>query len=89
MPRIEPSVVLELPPRGSVVQATLGDGTPLWVVHRADGTVSVFSALIPRTSDEVSVGLTYWIPRCGASLASMSGMTGDRAGQPGLGRVHG
>ncbi|MBN8469009.1 hypothetical protein JYJ95_21105 [Corallococcus exiguus] len=62
MPRIEPSVVLELPPRGSVVPATLGDGTPLWLVHREDGTVSVFSALIPRTSDSARVGFTHWLP---------------------------
>ncbi|AFE04253.1 hypothetical protein COCOR_01729 [Corallococcus coralloides DSM 2259] len=62
LPRIEHSVVLELPPPGSVVPATLGDGTPVWRVHREDGTVSVFSALIPRTHGSSSVGLTQWIP---------------------------
>ncbi|WP_375757191.1 hypothetical protein [Corallococcus exercitus] len=62
LPRIEPSVVLELPARGSVVPARLGDGTPLWLVHREDGTVSVFSAIIPRTHDASSVGLIDWVP---------------------------
>lgn len=62
LPRIEPSVVLELPPPGSVVPATLGDGTPLWLVHREDGTVSAFSAIAPRTHDLSFVRLLYWIP---------------------------
>ena len=62
LPRIEPSVVLELPARGAVVQATLGDGTPLWLVQREDGTVSAFSAIIPRTDDASSVGLIHWVP---------------------------
>ncbi|MHA7628844.1 hypothetical protein [Corallococcus sp. M7] len=62
LPRIEPSVVLELPARGAVVPATLGDGMPLWLVHRDDGTVSVFSAITPRTDDSASVGLIHWVP---------------------------
>ncbi|NBD08187.1 hypothetical protein [Corallococcus silvisoli] len=62
LPRLEPSVELELPPRGSVVSASLGDGTPLWLVHREDGTVSVFSALIPTAHAVAYAGTIAWIP---------------------------
>ncbi|QSQ13121.1 hypothetical protein [Myxococcus landrumensis] len=45
-PRAQGPVDLELPPPDTVVAVQHPDGTPLWVVHRKDGTVSVFSALV-------------------------------------------
>lgn len=62
LPRAQGPVDLELPPRDTVVRAQLPDGTPLWVVHRKDGTVSVFSALLSRRNTNEVPRLVSWRP---------------------------
>jgi hypothetical protein len=60
LPRVDPTAELEVPPRDSVASAKLGDGTPVWLVHRADGGLSVFSALAPDTGRATGVSLLDW-----------------------------
>lgn len=57
----EPSGEAPLPARGEVRTATLRDGTPVFVVHHHDGTVS---ALDPRGADQNVDGLfqtVHWV----------------------------
>ncbi|RKH43318.1 hypothetical protein [Corallococcus llansteffanensis] len=62
LPRLEQSVVLELPPPGSVVPAQLGDGTPVWVSRGAGDKVSVLSAIIPAMDGIPSGAMIRWLP---------------------------
>lgn len=61
------------PARGGELSASLSNGFPVWVVHHADGTISVISAVAParpkgggfRRDDvaaQVDRGLVSWIP---------------------------
>ncbi|WP_224241032.1 hypothetical protein [Hyalangium gracile] len=62
VPRLDQTVVLELPPCGTVVQARLGDGTPLWVSRELDDTVTVISAIDPHSLETRRISLVEWSP---------------------------
>jgi hypothetical protein len=78
--RIDPvSSLLHEPPRGAVSAQLLRDGTPVWVVHHDDNSVSVLSAPSTHTPYGVSQ-LVGWCPSSRSFEDGMYGSLWDERG---------
>lgn len=71
---------LVVPPIGKARPARLSDGTPVWVVHHGNDTLSVVSAISTHTPDGLQQ-LTGWCPSLPGFEDGMYGSTWDEYGR--------